>query len=239
MSLLNGTWRMSILHRGINYKADLEINGGAGKQSGESGLFNILNVRVVNGNQVAFQRDDGTTYSAAFTGADSLAGKYVQGSYSDTFTLTRARATPTASTASAAGAVWMMSSDGRLFVGDFSESVDRLGRKQTAHVTMYEKLIAHFSAQYGQALAIQAAGSIKADGSFAGNSAFNNPEVSRLAVQYNGGMDGPLVNSGGATGTPWEQARMLAVSSGDKTCSPQQLAAARQLYANRQYTTIN
>ena len=129
------------------------------------------------------------------------------------------------------GLVWILCANDFLFVGKYNETYDKLGRKVTSHVAMFEDLVANrFSSD------VVAAGSIKADGSLSGNSAFNNPGVVNMAKTYKG-MNGPIDKS---TKVPWEVERDLAVARHhDLHCSAGHLEKAMQLYVSGKFTKIN
>jgi len=131
------------------------------------------------------------------------------------------------------GQVWMVTEERGMFVGNYDGSTNQLGQFESSHMKMYMEIIN----KYGKQIPLFA-GSIKDDGQWGRNSAFNNTEVATNAATYKG-LNGPVVASiPGQLATPWDRARDTAVKVGDVPCSSKQLAHAQQLYSQGKYLNI-
>ena len=126
------------------------------------------------------------------------------------------------------GTVWMVTERG-MYAGKYSASTNSLGQFESSHMNMFLAIIN----QYGQQKPLFA-GSIKANGQWGGNSAFNDAEVADKAFRYQG-LNGPV--SAGLN-CPWEAARDRAIKIGDVPCSSQQLAYAQQIYSQGKHFMI-
>jgi len=136
------------------------------------------------------------------------------------------------------GGVWMVMDEGpsgMIYFADFAPHKEVDGGAFTAHMQLFETVRKRLPA--GGCPKPLFAGSLKNDGSFSGNSAFNDPECLKCVMRYKG-MNGPIrvdamQNYGHAyAGVPFSNARAAATArKSDLPCSPQRLKWVQDYWA--------